>query len=255
MTNSKKYRMIMIGKMKLNLTEKKSGRAKILIIDDNEKHLQPVKEYLEQKGFQVLIENSAEKSLDYIKNIKPDIIILDITMYTMSGYQFVKKFQLIKDCSEIPFLFVTAKGMTQDRIRGYAIGCSGYILKPFDPEELIAIIKNVLERKEKCVVKTKQIRKQLQILNGYIHYKYNLGCIKSLNIDLTKREINVLECIFQGFKNREIASKLNTGIRNIEKYVSRLLDKTKCRNRTELVKFCYCNNLFVRANDGDRTRE
>lgn len=247
--------MIVMKEMKINVTEKKSGRYKILIIDDNEKHLQPLKEYLEQRGFQVLIENSAEKSVNYIKNIKPDIIILDITMTTMSGYQFVKKFQLIKDCSELPFLFVTAKGMTQDRIRGYASGCSGYILKPFDPEELIAIIKNVLERKEKYIFKTKQIREQLQVLNGYLYYKYNLFYIKSLNIDLTRREINVLELIFQGFKNREIANKLNTGIRNIEKYVSRLLSKTNCRNRTELVKFCYCNNLFVRANDGDRTRE
>lgn len=53
--------MIVMKEMKINVTEKNSGRYKILIIDDNEKHLQPLKEYLEQRGFQVLIENSAEK--------------------------------------------------------------------------------------------------------------------------------------------------------------------------------------------------
>lgn len=227
----------------------------ILIIDDEEKHLHILKEYLEQKGFQVLIEKSAEKSLQNINTIRPDIIILDIMMPKLNGYQFAKELQLIQNCAEIPFLFVTAKGMTQDRIKGYKIGCSGYITKPFDPEELIAIIKNILKRKEVYLNKINEIRKQLLFINRYIENHYSLFCIRSLQLELTHRELNVLTLIIEGFKNQEIATRLNVGLRNVEQYVSRLLNKTKCRNRTDLVKFCYSNNLFLRANDGNRTRE
>lgn len=228
---------------------------KILVVDDEEKHLKTLKNYLEQQGFSVSVEKSAEEGLNSLKTLKPDLIILDIIMSKMNGYQFVKEFQLIKTCSEIPFLFVTAKGMTQDRINGYAIGCSGYIPKPFDPEELIAIIKNILKRKETSRSNVHKIRKQLRSINGYLENKYSLFWVRSLQLKLTSRELSVLQFILQGSKNREIACNLNTGVRNIEKYVSRLLTKTNCRNRTDLVKFCYSNNIFLRANDGNRTRE
>lgn len=228
---------------------------KILVIDDEEKHLQAMKIYLEDQGFEVLIENSAEKVVNFVQKINPDIIILDILMPKMDGYHFVKELKLIKDCEEIPFIFVTAKGMTQDRIKGYNTGCSNYIAKPFDPEELVAIIKNILKRKEFYIEEINNIRKELRSINLSIENQYNLFKMKSLRLDLTKREISILHCIMQGLKNREIANKLNTSIRNIEKYGSRLLNKTNCKNRLELVKMFYSNHIFLRANDGDRTRE
>ncbi len=84
---------------------------------------------------------------------------------------------------------------------------------------------------------------------------YNLFYIRSLKIELTSREISILNFILKGLKNREIANNLNTGIRNVEKYVSRLLNKTNCKTRTDLLKFCYLHTIFIKANDGDRTRE
>lgn len=228
---------------------------KILVIDDEEKHLQATKKYLEYQGFQVCIEKSAENVLEYINIIKPDIIIVDILMTAMDGYQFVEELKLQKNCKEIPFIFVTAKGMTQDRIKGYKIGCSGYIPKPFDPEELIAIIKNILKHKELYINEIKRTRKEFRSMNVCLENQYNLIQMESLKLHLTEREITVLESVMQGFKNREIATKLNTSIRNVEKYVSRLLCKTSCRNRTELIKLFYSNHIFLRANDGDRTRE
>lgn len=228
---------------------------KILVIDDEEKHLQATKEYLEYQGFQVLIEKSAEKVLQSIHSINPDIIIVDILMTTMDGYQFVEKLQLKKNCLEIPFIFVTAKGMTQDRIKGYKSGCSGYIPKPFDPDELIAIIQNILKRKDLYIKEVKRTRKEFRSMNVCIENQYNLLQMESLKLNLTEREVTVLESVMQGLKNREIADKLNTSIRNVEKYISRLLCKTNCRNRTELIKLFYSNHIFLRANDGDRTRE
>jgi DNA-binding NarL/FixJ family response regulator len=202
-----------------------------------------------------LIEKSAEKVLQSIHSINPDIIILDILMTTMDGYQFVEELQLKKNCLEIPFIFVTAKGMTQDRIKGYKSGCSGYIPKPFDPDELIAIIQNILKRKDLYIKEVKRTRKEFRSMNVCIENQYNLLQMESLKLNLTEREVTVLESVMQGLKNREIADKLNTSIRNVEKYISRLLCKTNCRNRTELIKLFYSNHIFLRANDGDRTRE
>ena len=228
---------------------------KILLIDDEKKHLEATKKYLEYQGFEVFIESSCEKVLYFINTIKPDIIIVDILMSNMDGYQFVEELQLRKNCLEIPFIFVTAKGMTQDRIKGYKIGCSGYIPKPFDPDELVAIIKNILKRKNIYINEIKRTRKEFRSMNVCIENHYNLLQMGSLKLDLTEREISILESVMQGFKNREIATTLNTSIRNVEKYISRLLAKTNCKNRSELIKLFYSNQVFVRANDGDRTRE
>ena len=229
--------------------------SRILIIDDEEKHLQATKEYLEYQGFQVLIERSAEKVLNSMHILKPDLILLDILMNNMDGYQFIEKLHLKKNWIEIPFIFVTAKGMTQDRIRGYKIGCSGYIPKPFDPDELVAIIENILNRRQLYLQEIERTRKEIRSVNIYIENHYNLRQVESLKLELTEREVSVLKSVMQGFKNREIATNLNTSIRNIEKYISRLLSKTNCRNRAELIKLFYSNQIFLRANDGDRTRE
>ena len=229
--------------------------SRILIIDDEEKHLQATKEYLEYQGFQVLIERSAEKVLNSMHILKPDLILLDILMNNMDGYQFIEKLRLKKNWIEIPFIFVTAKGMTQDRIKGYKIGCSGYIPKPFDPDELVAIIENILNRRQLYLQEIKRTRKEIRSVNIYIENHYNLRQVESLKLELTEREVSVLKSVMQGFRNREIATNLNTSIRNIEKYISRLLSKTNCRNRAELIKLFYSNQIFLRANDGDRTRE
>ena len=229
--------------------------SRILIIDDEEKHLQATKEYLEYQGFQVLIERSAEKVLNSMNILKPDLILLDILMNNMDGYQFIEKLHLKKNWIEIPFIFVTAKGMTQDRIKGYKIGCSGYIPKPFDPDELVAIIENILNRRQLYLQEIERTRKEIRSVNIYIENHYNLRQVESLKLELTEREVSVLKSVMQGFKNREIATNLNTSIRNIEKYIGRLLSKTNCRNRTELIKLFYSNQIFLRANDGDRTRE
>ena len=228
---------------------------KILLIDDEKKHLEVTKEYLEYQGFEVLVESSAETIINSIKRIKPDLIIVDILMTNMNGYQFVEKLRLKKDCMEIPFIFLTAKGMTQDRIKGYTIGCSGYIPKPFDPDELVAIIRNILKRKEIYISEVRRTRKEFRSLNVCIEKQYNLVQMDSLRLNLTKREVSILEYVMEGFKNREIAVRLNVTIRNVEKYMSRLLCKTDCGSRSELIKLFYSNQIFLRANDGDRTRE
>lgn len=209
----------------------------ILIVDDENTHLCATRDYLTLSGFNVLISNSALNALLLIEKIVPDLLVLDIMMPEINGYVLIKKLQNRVYFSRIPFIFLTAKGMTQDRIKGYNLGCSGYVCKPFDPQELVAIINNVLikdRQREDEILKT--IR-EIKIIRSYLENQYCI--LHKLNLNLTDKEARVLHYLLRGFKNKEIAMALHTSIRNIEKYVTKLLNKTNTHNRTSLVRFVY----------------
>lgn len=232
----------------------------ILILDDEKKHLIAIRDYLRYKGFNAIISNSSLNALPLIAKLKPDLLVLDILMPYLDGYKFITKLKTSTYLSQIPFIFLSAKGLTQDRIKGYKIGCSGYISKPFDPDELAAMIINILEKEKKRQKDIVKAIKQIKRIKFYLEQQYYLGDFNSFNLILTPQENKILNYVIKGLKNKEIAYKLNTSVRNIEKYVTRLLNKTNTTNRIDLVRFVYLNNFSEltensKANDGDRTRE
>lgn len=216
---------------------------KVLLVDDDISLLSSISLYLCSENLIVRSANSVKNALSVMSNFDPDIIVSDILMPEQDGYALMKLIADDQAIKRAPVIFLTAKGMTQDRIKGYNLGCYAYLTKPFDPAELLSIIKNVLRR-----VKT----------DNSISEKFSgvaqMGKIRKLD-DFTDREFVILQLVLEGFTNKEIASHLNLAVRNIEKYVSRLLAKTGTRNRTQLSKYYYKNNFEIRANDGNRTRE
>nr|YP_009244654.1 hypothetical protein Ppul_041 [Pyropia pulchra]AMK96896.1 hypothetical protein Ppul_041 [Pyropia pulchra] len=205
-----------------------------------------IQEYLIDKGFNVYIANNGLEALNLANQYNLNLIISDIMMPLVNGYELLEKIQKTKALSKIPVIFLTAKGMTKDRIKGYDMGCYGYLSKPFDPEELVSLINNLMARN---VLQDTSIEK----CNNLQQSTYN-------KIRLTPREASILDLVIDGLTNKEISNILDTSIRNVEKYVSRLLQKTKMKNRTLLVKYSLNHNLLdtkfnQRANDGTRTRE
>lgn len=228
---------------------------KILIVDDEKTLLYATQDYFKVQGFNTFITSSSINGLKLVPIIKPDLIILDILMPYLNGYDFIEKLKSQNQSLSIPFIFVTAKGMTQDRIKGYNLGCSAYLSKPFDPEELIVIVNNILGRKTQLLQEIKEVTNSLKdvrlhLNNQYISYKKT-----SPDINLTPREKIVINYILKGLRNKEIALITNTSVRNIERYVTRLLRKTNTSSRTELVRYVYVNGSYLKANDGNRTRE
>jgi DNA-binding NarL/FixJ family response regulator len=122
--------------------------------------------------------------------------------------------------------------MTEDRIKGYKIGCKAYLAKPFDPEELVAIIDNVLLDK-KNIRNIVNIKNEIQSLRTQI---YNFGHYNR-NLNFTTREINILLAVSRGLSNKEIAHNFNISVRNVENYITRLLDKTCVSNRVKLANY------------------
>lgn len=203
--------------------------SKIMVIDDEERLLLAIKRYLVTQGFQVIVCESGKAALDRLNNENIDLIVIDILMSNLNGYDLVKKLRTLPTTGHIPFIFLTAKGMTEDRIRGYKMGCKAYLAKPFDPEELVAIIDNILCDK-KNIQNILNIRNEIKKLRNDIYKFSSLEKYKNF----TTREINILLGVSNGLTNKDIAHKLNMSVRNVENYITRLLHKTKSTNRVIL---------------------
>ena len=120
--------------------------AHILIVDDDDGIRSLIKQYLNENNFLVTTSNSAENASKKIKIIRFDLIVLDVMMPGKSGIDFIKE---NKKSIDTPIILLTAKGETDDRVKGLEIGADDYLAKPFEPKELTLRIKNILNKTKK----------------------------------------------------------------------------------------------------------
>ncbi|MBD1826571.1 response regulator transcription factor [Microcoleus vaginatus GB1-A2] len=226
--------------------------ARLLLVDDEPGLREAVQAYLEDSDFAVEVASNARDGWEVLQQTNPDLVISDIMMPQVDGYQFLKQVREDPRYKALPVVFLTAKGMTSDRIQGYQAGCDAYLSKPFDPDELVAIVTNLLARRAAAkettesaespdiAALTSQMARIESLLSGRSSIAQSPSPIK---IDLTPREQSVLDLVAQGLMNKEIARRLETSVRNVEKYVSRLFSKTGTNSRTELVRFALEHGL------------
>ena len=146
---------------------------KIAVIEDNKTNIKLIRYQLEIEGFDVHIEETGNAGLKMIKNQKPDMVILDIGLPDMDGFELCKTLRNDKITKDYPIIMLTAKGEDRDKIEGLKLGADDYITKPYNADELILRIKNLLTRS--------------------IKYKENNGFkkVKDLEVDYSKREVKV----------------------------------------------------------------
>jgi two-component system KDP operon response regulator KdpE len=118
-------------------------KYKILAVDDEKRMVRFIQLNLEQDGFQVITAYNGSQALEQIRTQLPDLILLDIMMPDISGFEVLKK---IREVSTVPVIMLTAKGEEEDRIQGLELGADDYITKPFSPRELVSRIRAVLRR-------------------------------------------------------------------------------------------------------------
>lgn len=225
-----------------------NSKKTVLLIDDEKNLLKALVKYLESQKIRVLIAQSTQQALKILQRNIPDLLIIDVMMPSQTGYDFIIDIKKDTRFASIPFIFLSAKGMTKDRIQGYRLGCRSYITKPFDPEELLTVINNI-------IIETKDIDNIKLISNQIKKIRITLENKNNTYITFTPREKIILFEIIEGETNENISKKIKIGMRNVEKYISRLLNKTNTKNRTDLVRFAYKFYKSVRANDENRTRE
>lgn len=225
--------------------------AQLLLVDDEPGLREAVKDYLQESGFRVQVASNAYEGWELLQQNLPDLVISDIMMPQVDGYQFLKQMRDDPRFQNLPVVFLTAKGMTTDRIQGYQAGVDAYLPKPFDPDELVAIVENLLARRTTTASgelgetpDIADLANQIAQIKALLTQRQGIATTPApIKIDLTPREQSVLNLVTEGLMNKEIARRLQTSVRNVEKYVSRLFSKTGTNSRTELVRFALEHGL------------
>ena len=221
------------------------GPVRLLLVDDEPGLRTAVKAYLEDEGMEVTTANDGEEGWQAAQALLPDLVISDVMMPRCDGYGLLAKLRGDERLGGTPVIFLTAKGMTADRIAGFQAGCDDYIPKPVDPDELVARVHNVVRRQERLLAEAArfadadigQMARQITEIRSLLASGGSKKPPVASDHSFTPREASVLQLVAEGLMNKEIARRLETSIRNVEKYVSRLFIKTGTASRTELVRY------------------
>ena len=162
-------------------------KKEIFVIDDDNKLNELLRDYLTKFGFSVSTETRPEQALATLKSKTPDLIILDIMLPGMDGFEVCRK---IRQFYDIPIIMLTARGEVEDRIVGLELGADDYIPKPFEPRELVARIQSVLRRGVEAAAPDRYQFKDL-----VVEKDTQLVLLEGRRVELTTMEFEIL-CLF-----------------------------------------------------------
>ena len=197
-------------------------KAHILIVDDDDRIRELVKQYLNENDYLVTTANSAEDAKEKVNIIKFDIIILDIMMPGQSGLDFTNE---NKKKINTPIILLTAKGESSDSIEGLEIGADDYLAKPFEPKELVLRIKNILNK-----TKSKNQKRVVNFSNINIDLNKSLIIKNNREFKINNTEKIILEKMINSpgetFTREEIGKLINLDKeRSIDVIITRLRKK------------------------------
>ena len=204
-----------------------NGVASILVVDDNPKFLADA---LPMYGYDVTVANDGLEALKILMNKTFDLILLDVMMPNMDGWDTLKAIRNNKKTQYIPVIMITAVSEDQKVVSGLKIGADDYIVKPFILPNLLARVEAVLRRSK---WQQEAQPKAEKILN------------KDVNIDaLTPKEKEVLALVAKGASNQEIADKLFVRDVTVKTHLNSIFKKLKVTNRTQAVLLAMQMNLI-----------
>jgi len=196
----------------------------LLVVDDDPSLLLAVSETLRAEGYEVVTARRGAEAMVRVAEALPDLIISDIRMPGMDGYALARNLRAAPRTRLVPIIFLTAKDETADRIAGFRTGVDAYLTKPFEPEELAAVVKSILDRVQRT-------HSDLARMFG----EQGADEVELVrDEELTDAEWRVAETVARGLSNKEIAAELNLSLRTVEGHISRILDKKSLSNRVEL---------------------
>lgn len=159
---------------------------KVLIIDDEELATRLLQIVLERKGYEVIVAYRAEEGLRKAYSHQPDIILLDIMMPDMDGWEVCRR---LRELSDVPIIFLTAKSDTRDVVRGLEMGANDYVVKPYENDELVARIKAHLRRAPKPTMAEELVFDSGNFEINFIRREVRVG---NKAVHLTPKEFNLL---------------------------------------------------------------
>ena len=168
------------------------GKQKILIVDDDLHIAELISLYMMKDGYETEEVYDGREALKAVETFQPDLILLDLMLPGMDGYQVCAE---IRKNSRVPIIMLTAKGETFDKVLGLELGADDYIVKPFDPKELVARVKAVLRRYEP---KQEEVNKELLKFDGLeINLSNYSVSYQGKTLDFPPKEFELLSFLAQ----------------------------------------------------------
>ncbi len=161
------------------------NKSKVLVVDDDVNICELIRLYLEKDGYEVLTVYNGKKGIETFIESAPNLVVLDVMLPGADGWQVCRE---IRKISNIPIIMLTAKGETFDKVLGLELGADDYIVKPFDPKELVARVKAVLRRYEHKEFDTQEVVYPNLVVNR-TNYTVKLN---GKEIDLPPKELELL---------------------------------------------------------------
>jgi DNA-binding NarL/FixJ family response regulator len=213
---------------------------RLLVVDDEPNLLRAVAACLRGEGFDVVTARGGAEALVRVAETVPDLVVSDIRMPGMDGYQLARQLRSSPRTALTPVVFLTAKDETADRIEGFRTGVDAYLTKPFEPDELVAVIRSILSRVERTHAEIARLVGASQA-----------GASQEAPFHdeaLTEAEERVAEAVARGLSNKEIAAEFGISVRTVENHISHVLSKKGFGNRVEIARY-----VLDRAQAGDKS--
>jgi len=201
---------------------------RLLVVDDEAILLKAVAATLRAEGYHVTTARGGTDALVSVSQTMPDLIISDIRMPGMDGYELARILRANARTALVPIVFLTAKGERQDRIDGFRSGVDAYLTKPFDPDELLAVVAGILSRMERTSAEIARLMKSVKGEES--------AAEPGFDEDFTEAETRVARLVADGLSNKEIASELTLSVRTIEGHISNILSKKGWTSRVEIAR-------------------
>lgn len=163
-----------------------SGKIKILVVDDDRHISELISLYLNKEGYETKEVHNGKKAVEEFTSYSPFLVLLDLMLPEMDGYQVCSE---IRKISSVPIIMLTARGETFDKVLGLELGADDYIVKPFEPKELIARVKAVLRRYEK---KDGETARQIVMPNLTINQSTYTVTYHGRELELPPKEFELL---------------------------------------------------------------
>ena len=200
---------------------------RLLVVDDEPNLLRAVAACLKAGGYDVSTARSGREALLKLAGTVPDLIVSDIRMPGIDGYQLARQLRGSPRTALVPVVFLTAKDETADRIEGFRAGVDAYLTKPFEPEELIAVVNGILMRVERT-------HSEIARLVGSTVAEQEPTFQDE---ELTEAEDRVALAVSRGLSNKEIAAALEISVRTVENHISHILEKKGFSNRVAIARY------------------
>jgi DNA-binding NarL/FixJ family response regulator len=205
---------------------------KILIVDDDATLRTALSRYLSKRGYAVLDAASAIEALALFEADPADLIVSDVLMPEMDGFEFCRRLRVTRLGQLVPFIFLSSKAEVEDRVQGHSIGADDYVIKPFEPRELLAKIEAQLERSRRTHAEIVRLMQQSTIAPPPEVTLPN-------PLPLTPAEEKVFWEVIQGYTNKQIGEHLFVSPRTVQTHLSNILNKLQLENRSQLVRYAF----------------